>query len=68
MSLSTPFIRRPAGTTLLTIAITLAGALGYTLLPTSPLPQIDFPTIQVFAGMRPRSRPRSNASSDALQA
>lgn len=51
MSLSTPFIRRPAGTTLLTIAITLAGALGYTLLPTSPLPQIDFPTIMVFAGM-----------------
>ena len=47
MSLSTPFIHRPVGTTLLTVAITLAGALGYFLLPVSPLPQVDFPTIQV---------------------
>ena len=49
MSLSTPFIHRPVGTTLLTVAITLAGALGYLLLPVSPLPQVDFPTIQVSA-------------------
>ncbi len=51
MSLSSPFIRRPVGTTLLTIAITLAGALGYLLLPVSPLPQVDFPTIQVSAAL-----------------
>jgi multidrug efflux pump len=51
MSLSTPFIHRPVGTTLLTIAITLAGALGYGLLPVSPLPQVDFPTIQVSASL-----------------
>ena len=44
MSLSTPFIHRPVGTTLLTIAVALAGALAYLLLPVSPLPQVDFPT------------------------
>jgi multidrug efflux pump len=64
MSLSTPFIRRPAGTTLLTIAITLAGALGYTLLPTSPLPQIDFPTIMVGANL-PGASPETMASAVA---
>ena len=51
MSLSTPFIHRPVGTTLLTIAITLAGVLGYFLLPVSPLPQVEFPTIQVSASL-----------------
>lgn len=64
MSLSTPFIRRPVATTLLTIAITLAGVLGYQLLPTSPLPQIDFPTIMVFAGM-PGASPETMASAVA---
>jgi multidrug efflux pump len=64
MSLSTPFIKRPAGTTLLTIAITLAGALGYTLLPTSPLPQIDFPTIMVGANL-PGASPETMASAVA---
>src|SRR6186997_3327573 len=64
MSLSTPFIRRPVGTTLLTIAVTLAGALGYTLLPTSPLPQIDFPTIQVSANL-PGASPETMASAVA---
>ena len=43
MSLSSPFIRRPVGTSLLTAAVTLAGALAYMYLPVSPLPQIDFP-------------------------
>jgi multidrug efflux pump len=51
MSLSSPFIRRPVGTTLLTLAITLAGAIGYTLLPVSPLPQVEFPTIAVSAAL-----------------
>ncbi len=64
MSLSTPFIYRPVGTTLLTVAIMLAGALGYGLLPVSPLPQIDFPTIQVTA-MLPGASPETMASAVA---
>ena len=64
MSLSTPFIRRPVGTTLLTAAITLAGALGYMLLPVSPLPQVDFPTIQVSANL-PGASPETMASAVA---
>jgi multidrug efflux pump len=51
MSLSSPFIRRPVGTTLLTVAIVLAGAIAYTVLPVAPLPQVDFPTISVNAGL-----------------
>jgi multidrug efflux pump len=51
MNLSRPFIRRPVATTLLTIAVALAGALAFTVLPVSPLPQIDFPTISVSASL-----------------
>jgi multidrug efflux pump len=51
MSLSETFIRRPVATTLLTIAVALAGALGFTVLPVSPLPQVDFPTISVSASL-----------------
>ncbi|MHB2010007.1 MAG: efflux RND transporter permease subunit, partial [Acidobacteriaceae bacterium] len=51
MNISEPFIRRPVATTLLTIAIALAGAVAFTVLPVSPLPQIDFPTISVQAGL-----------------
>src|SRR5579863_2798291 len=51
MSISTPFIERPVATTLLTVAVTLAGGLAYRLLPVSPLPQIDFPTILVNAAL-----------------
>jgi len=64
MSLSSPFIHRPVGTTLLTVAITLAGALGFGLLPVSPLPQIDFPTIQVSAAL-PGASPETMASAVA---
>jgi len=64
MSLSTPFIHRPIGTTLLTVAITLAGAIGYLLLPVSPLPQVDFPTIQVSASL-PGASPETMASAVA---
>ena len=46
---SAPFIRRPVATTLLTLAILLAGFLAFKLLPVSPLPQVDFPTISVSA-------------------
>ena len=49
MNISAPFISRPIATTLLTIAIALAGLLGYRALPVSPLPQVDFPTISVSA-------------------
>ncbi len=51
MNVSEPFIRRPVATTLLTIAIAIAGAIAFTVLPVSPLPQIDFPTISVQAGL-----------------
>jgi len=51
MSLSSPFIRRPVGTTLLTIAVALAGALAFTALPVAPLPQVDYPTINVSASL-----------------
>jgi multidrug efflux pump len=45
------FIRRPVATTLLTIAIAMAGAIAFTVLPVSPLPQVDFPTIAVGASL-----------------
>ncbi len=51
MSVSSPFIARPVATTLLAIAVTLAGAAGFAQLPVSALPQIDFPTIVVNAGL-----------------
>ncbi len=51
MNLSALFIRRPVATTLLTIAIALAGAIAFTVLPVSPLPQVDFPTIAVGASL-----------------
>jgi len=64
MSVSTPFIERPVATTLLTIAITLAGAIGYTQLAVSPLPQVDFPTIFVSASL-PGGSPEVMAASVA---
>ncbi len=51
MSLSSPFIQRPVGTTLLTIGVAFAGIIGYTVLPVAPLPQVDFPTISVSASL-----------------
>jgi multidrug efflux pump len=51
MSISEPFIRRPVATTLLTLAVAIAGAIGFTVLPVSPLPQVDFPTISVSASL-----------------
>jgi multidrug efflux pump len=49
MSISTPFIHRPVATTLLTVAVGLAGAIAFNVLPVSPLPQVDFPTISIGA-------------------
>jgi len=51
MNISEPFIRRPVATTLLTIAVAIAGAVGYTELPVAPLPQVDFPTVSVSASL-----------------
>src|ERR1700681_1757456 len=64
MNISEPFIRKPVATTLLTIAIALAGAVAFRLLPVSPLPQVDFPTINVNAGL-PGASPETMASSVA---
>jgi len=51
MNISEPFIHRPVATTLLTIAIAIAGAIAFKVLPVSPLPQVDFPTISVNASL-----------------
>jgi multidrug efflux pump len=64
VNLSGPFIRRPVGTTLLTIALVLAGAIGFQLLPVAPLPQVDFPTINVSTGL-PGASPLTMASAVA---
>ncbi len=64
MNLSTPFVERPVATTLLTLGIALAGGVSYFLLPVSPLPQIDFPTISVQA-MLPGASPDVMATSVA---
>jgi multidrug efflux pump len=64
MNISEPFIRRPVATTLLVIALFLAGAVAFRLLPVAPLPQIDFPTISVGAGL-PGASPEIMASSVA---
>jgi multidrug efflux pump subunit AcrB len=64
MNISEPFIKRPIATTLLTVALGLAGAMAYRFLPVSPLPQVDFPTIQVQASL-PGASPETMASSVA---
>jgi multidrug efflux pump len=51
MNISAPFIRRPVATTLLTVGVALAGAIGFEVLPVAPLPEVDFPTISVSASL-----------------
>ena len=51
MIISAPFIRRPVATTLITVGIFLAGAVAFEVLPVSPLPEVDFPTISVSASL-----------------
>jgi multidrug efflux pump len=63
-SISAPFIRRPIATTLLVVAIALAGGLAFRLLPVSPLPQVEFPTVHVSANL-PGASPETMASSVA---
>src|SRR2546427_4904206 len=64
MSFSEPFIRHPVGTSLLSAAVLMAGALAYTKLPVAPLPQVEFPTISVSAGL-PGASPETMATSVA---
>ncbi len=61
---SAPFIRRPVATSLISLSILLAGAVAFTLLPTAPLPQVDFPTISVYANL-PGASPETMASAVA---
>jgi multidrug efflux pump len=51
MNISAPFIHRPVATTLLTVAVALAGAIAFEVLPVAPLPEVDFPTISVGASL-----------------
>ena len=64
MNLSKPFIERPVGTALLTLGVFLAGVIAYFLLPTAPLPQVEFPTISVTASL-PGASPDTMAATVA---
>jgi multidrug efflux pump len=63
--ISAPFIRRPVGTSLLTAALALAGWVAFRQLPVAPLPQVEFPTIQVQAAL-PGASPETMASAVAM--
>ncbi len=64
MNLSAPFIKRPVATVLLTIGLAMAGIAAFFVLPVSPLPQVDYPTISVSANLSGAS-PETMASSVA---
>jgi multidrug efflux pump len=64
VNISAPFIRRPVATLLLTAALALSGVLAFQLLPVAPLPQVEFPTIQVRASL-PGASPETMASAVA---
>jgi multidrug efflux pump len=64
MSLSSPFIARPVATTLLAVALGLAGAAAFPFIPIAPLPQVDFPSISVSSSL-PGASPETMASSVA---
>src|SRR5207247_4445177 len=64
MNISAPFIQRPVGTSLLTIAVALVGAIAFRFLPVAALPTVDFPTIQVSATL-PGASPETMATSVA---
>src|SRR2546427_6288268 len=61
MSISTPFIKRPIATSLLTLAVALAGSLGFSFLPVAPLPQVEYPTLNVNTNL-PGASPDTMAS------
>ncbi|PYX22651.1 MAG: multidrug transporter subunit MdtC [Acidobacteria bacterium] len=64
MNISAPFIRRPIGTSLLTLALLLSGTLAFQFLPVAPLPQVEFPVISVNASL-PGASPETMASAVA---
>lgn len=64
MNIAEPFIKRPVAASLLAVAIVLLGLLSWRLLPVAPLPQVDFPAIQVYASL-PGASPESMASTVA---
>ncbi|VTU28014.1 efflux RND transporter permease subunit [Variovorax sp. PBL-E5] len=64
MSISAAFIKRPIGTSLLALAVLLVGLVAWPLLPVAPLPQVDFPTIQV-TGRLPGASPETMAANVA---
>lgn len=64
MNISSQFINRPVGTTLLTVGLVLAGAIAFHLLPVAPLPRVDFPTIQISTSL-PGADPQTMATSVA---
>ena len=64
MNVSAPFIKRPVGTSLLAAALLMAGILAFNFLPVAPLPQVEFPVIQVQAGL-PGASPETMASAVA---
>src|SRR6266581_6163895 len=64
MNISAPFIKRPIGTSLLAAALLMAGILAFNFLPVAPLPQVEFPVIQVQAGL-PGASPETMASAVA---
>ena len=64
MNISAPFIKRPVGTSLLAAALLMAGALAFNFLPVAPLPQVEFPVIQVGANL-PGASPETMASAVA---
>ena len=64
MSISEPFIHRPVATTLLTVALGISGVVAYSFMPVAPLPQVDFPSIQITTSL-PGASPETMASSVA---
>src|SRR6476620_1833821 len=64
MNISAPFIRRPVATSLLALGVLMAGILAYTRLPVAPIPQVEYPTMSVGAGL-PGASPETMASSVA---
>src|SRR5690242_13148056 len=64
MNISAPFIRRPVATSLLSLAVLITGLIAYFFLPVAPLPEVEFPTISVNAGL-PGASPETMASAVA---
>src|SRR5207302_333862 len=64
MNISAPFIRRPVATSLLAFALLMAGGIAYVFLPIAPLPEVEFPTVSVNAGL-PGASPETMASAVA---